>query len=225
MARELYRTFRPVARSVSNLGTIRANAETFARAVADHLGSRRAGDQLGTLLAGAYSLHSSWLISPEDAAAFVGRHTWVEADNSSGTEESDEARLLAHLMQHRVRVGAGNRAPFETTLGLVVQAARVGGGVIPPEEADVVLKQYGLRYQVYPSGFFVANRHPDLAIIFRNTPWSAGWHRTLARLPGATTADNRSVRFGPGVVSKSVFIPVEILGNDHEATEPIPYDT
>ncbi len=210
-----------LARSVSLVPTIRANAETFARAVATHLGNRRAGDQLGALLAGAYSLHAVRLITDDEAAEFVARHNWLEAAHTPGEEESDEARLLAHLMQHRVRVGTGNRAPMETTLGLLIEAAmKDEGGIVPHDEAEHVLKQNGIRYQYHPNGFYVANKHPDLATIFRGTPWSAGWNRTLGRLPQATTADNRSIRFGPGVVSKAVFVPADVLGYEHTDKGP-----
>jgi putative DNA primase/helicase len=45
-----------VARAVRLMPTILQNAEIFTDAVALHLGSRRIGDQLGTLLAGAHAL-------------------------------------------------------------------------------------------------------------------------------------------------------------------------
>lgn len=207
-----------LARSVSMLAVIRDNAETFARAVSAHLGSRRAGDQLGALLAGAYSLHSTQTISMDAATAYVARHQWTDTPIEDPAD-SDEFRLLAHLMQHRVRVGSGNRAPFETTIGMLIQASSRSGGVVPCEQADAALRLVGIRYEVFPAGFYVANRHPDLAGVFHETPWSAGWHRTLSRIPTATNADNKSVRFGPGVVSKSVFLPIEVLGLDQE---PLP---
>src|SRR4051812_5683454 len=48
-----------VARSVKLMPVIRDNAATFAKAVATKFGSSRIGDQIGTLCAGAYSLHYS----------------------------------------------------------------------------------------------------------------------------------------------------------------------
>ena len=56
-----------LSRSVGLLPVIRANAEVFARAVAIRFGSRRTGDQVGTLLAGAWALWSDDLVTAESA--------------------------------------------------------------------------------------------------------------------------------------------------------------
>jgi len=52
------------ARAVSLIPVIRKNAITFAEAAAMVAKTRRFGDQVGTLLAGAYALHSGQLIDP-----------------------------------------------------------------------------------------------------------------------------------------------------------------
>ena len=64
-----------LARSVKLIPTIRRNAETFKRAVAAHLGSARIGDQIGTLLAGAYALHSDREITLDEARDYVARQS------------------------------------------------------------------------------------------------------------------------------------------------------
>lgn len=55
------------ARAVSLIPVIRHNARVFAEAAALSIGSRRFGDQVGTLIAGAYALHSTKKITPEAA--------------------------------------------------------------------------------------------------------------------------------------------------------------
>ena len=49
------------------------NAETFSQAAAAVLSDQRAGDQIGTLMAGAYSLTSDGEISYDAALEFVRR--------------------------------------------------------------------------------------------------------------------------------------------------------
>ena len=51
------------ARTISMIPVIRKNADVFARAVAEVPGEQQAGDQLGALLAGAYSLYRPIILS------------------------------------------------------------------------------------------------------------------------------------------------------------------
>ena len=210
-----------LARSVWLLPIIRANAETFARAVSQHLGSRRAGDQLGSLLAGAYSLHSDRLITAEEAAKYVAKHQWTDAAPEDVL--TDEQRLLAFITQHRVRVSLGAMPPVETTLGRLIEAADGRDeAAVPPAAARAQLQQSGIKWvprfdadgQQVASGFSIANNHPVIEAMLKITPWATAWHRTLSRLPGATNADNKVVRFGPGAVSKATYLPMEVLGAD-----------
>src|SRR5262249_43817034 len=55
------------ARAVSLLPVIRTNAEVFAAAGSKYFGARRAGDHIGALLAGAFSLTSDKKIHEADA--------------------------------------------------------------------------------------------------------------------------------------------------------------
>ena len=117
-----------LARSVGLLREIRANAETFAVAVASRMGTRRAGDQLGALLAGAFSLHSTGLITPEFAEDWLGRQEWGA---ETGTEVvRDEVRLMSYLMASKVRVSLGNGPTIDVTIGrLSFQIARHDGNM------------------------------------------------------------------------------------------------
>lgn len=201
-----------VARSVRLLPTIRANAETFARAVALHLGSRRMGDQIGTLLAGAYSLHSDRLITPEQAEAYVQRQEWRQVADDAQTER-DELRLLAHLTQHRVRVAPGNAAQIETTIGRLIATA---WGDPDEQRMSRDVAEHELRnIGIIPDtgGIIVSNTHPFLREAMRDTPWSGGWQAALLRLPGAERAANgaRSIRFTKLHVAKAVFVPRDTM--------------
>src|SRR5688572_27534113 len=68
-----------VARSVWLMPVILDNAKTFSKAVAVHLGSSRIGDQIGTLLAGAFSQISDKRVSPEAARKWVQEQEWGDA--------------------------------------------------------------------------------------------------------------------------------------------------
>src|SRR5690606_14003540 len=72
------------ARAVSLIPTIRHNSRVFAEAAALSVGSRRFGDQIGTLLAGAYALQNRGEVTPAAARAFVDAQQWD--DHHEGEE-------------------------------------------------------------------------------------------------------------------------------------------
>ena len=217
-----------VARSVWLLPTIRGNAETFAQAVSVHLGSRRTGDQIGTLLAGAYSLHSDRIISPEQAAEFVARQDWTDAVAEEA--DRDELRLLAHLTQHRLRFNAGNGNSGEASVGRLIAAVRELDHTISSDTAHTELLQIGMRFEWRTdreAGLYVATKHPAIARILDGTPWAKGWSRALLRLTGAE-ATKTAKRFGVGAQSKATWLPVETLDPSEpttsEPSHPSPAD-
>ncbi|MBF0094596.1 MAG: hypothetical protein HQL34_08640 [Alphaproteobacteria bacterium] len=71
------------ARTISLIPTIRKNAETFAKVIGENHKSRRIGDQLGTLLAGAYSLYSDGEITAEDVSVTSQARTGVRKRSST----------------------------------------------------------------------------------------------------------------------------------------------
>ncbi|OYV31030.1 MAG: hypothetical protein B7Z81_13920, partial [Acidocella sp. 20-61-6] len=193
-----------LARSTKLLPVIRANAETFARAVAVHLGSRRLGDQLGTLLAGAYSLHSERDISQDQADDYIKRLDW-RRDGAGDEIERDEIKLLTFLTSHRIRVTPGNAAPVEMTIGRLIAAAWGGDERMARDQAEVELRSRGMRSDE-AAGLFVSNTHPAIKAILTGTQWSSGWQRSLLRLTGAE-ASSKAIRFESMHVAKAVYLP------------------
>jgi putative DNA primase/helicase len=64
------------ARALSLASTIRINAVTFASVIGRKLGDQRTGDQLGALLAGAFSLTDSGEITAEAAKKWIDGKDW-----------------------------------------------------------------------------------------------------------------------------------------------------
>lgn len=200
-----------LTRSVGLLGAIRQNAETFAVAVAGHMGTRRLGDQLGALLAGAYSLHSNKIITDGEAVAYLKREDWGD-DASGGDVVRDEYRLLSYLTAHRVRLSLGNGPTMEVTMGRLLSASFGADDRVPRDTAELELRDYGIRVQTKPPiGAWVSTNHPTLAKMLTGTPWGANWSRALARLPAAVSASATVIRFGLGHRSRAVWLPISLL--------------
>lgn len=197
-----------VARSVRLLPVIRANAEVFKAALNVHLGSNRVGDQVGTLLAGAYSLHSVNQITPEQALTYVRRQEWDAVAPPAALMETDEQKLLTRLTQTKIRINGGE----EPTIERLIRAAwGLEEDWRQPAVAERELRAVGLRSD--PTGLWVSNTHPALARLLYGTPWSASWARTLARVPGAESSP-RTLKFGSMSSTRAVFLPRSALEGD-----------
>lgn len=194
------------ARAYSLMPTIRANAKTFARAVAEVLGSQRLGDQVGTLIAGACAYYRDDEVSLEDA------RKWVQSMDFSDAKEaamvSDEESCLQRILQAQVQFDS-ERGQLRRSLGELVDAAS-GTDHIPgimQADANDILKRHGLA--VDGRTLLVANKHAELERLLRDTPWGAGWRRILSRIPGAAPAPD-PYRFA-GTRSRATCIPLSFV--------------
>lgn len=195
------------ARAYRLMPVIRANARTFARAVAEVLGSQRLGDQVGTLIAGACAYYRSDEITIEDARKWVKDMDFSDAKEQE--QVSDEESCLQRILQSQVQFDS-ERGQLRRSLGELVSAASgddVIGGLMQADANDI-LKRYGLAMD----GTFLAvsNSHAELQKLLKDTPWGAGWRRILGRIEGASTTDY-PIRFA-GVKTRAVRIPVSFIG-------------
>lgn len=195
-----------MARSIEMIPIIRHNSRVFGRAVSAHLSDQGAGDQIGPLLAGAWSLYSDDEISAADAAKWIKKQdangAWTE--HRVQIEDTDETQCLARILQHVLRVqakfGAVDRSIAEL---LNVASDRTQDSVISSRDAEEVLGRHGLRGD--PDGMVVSVSHSGIATILKDTAWARNWARTLRRLPGAS-ATEWGVRFG-SVKNRGIEIP------------------
>lgn len=199
-----------IRRVVQLAPTTRRNIEVFVQVAAEHFGSQRDGDQYGTLLAGAWSLHSSQLVDVAQARAFVAMWDWSAYVEDCDTDESQKA--LQALMGALVRDDAGRMV----SVWEVVQTAL---GRHPHEDRPVelhamdaasgLLTRYGMRLEGTAS-LLVANKHEQLAKLVAGTAYAADLRGFLLRLPGVQPLA-KTVRFA-GVPSKCIALPVALVG-------------
>ena len=198
-----------ISRSVSLLPVIRQNSRIFSRAVAEHLNSRRFGDQLGTLLAGAYSLHSSDLVTYEKALEIVSREEWTE--QTPQEDDKDEYRLLRMILAARLKIGTN-----EMPVSRLIEAAGLfhpEDGLPDPENAKRTLSESGIKYGSHENvtGIFFSTNHPGLKRILHGTEWEAAWSRSLGRISGAIGGRGVDARFALGHKSRATFIPLSVI--------------
>ncbi|MHB8388111.1 MAG: P-loop NTPase family protein [Acidobacteriaceae bacterium] len=203
---------RLIARSISLISEIRFNAGLFSNAIAALPNqTRRRADQIGVLLAGAYSLHSRCRLTPEEARKFASEDEWV-VQTAPLTENRDEIQLLAFLMAHKIRI-----APNDITVGRLVESVLSNDPDHPiaPRVAREALLDIGIKVLALEDrpGFAISTSHPALKSILSRTPWATAWARSLSRIQGTIpSAALPTQRFGPSLASRAVWLPATLLG-------------
>jgi len=175
-----------LARSIKMIPTIRKNAEVFSKAIADTLGDQGSGDQLGALLAGAYSLASDSVISNENAEAWISKQDW--SDQQAEIGETDEMKCLAHIQESIIKFGSR-----EVSIAELIDACREADGRIDSELARQALGLYGIRPD--EDMLIIASNHTGVGRLLKGSPWATNWARTLKRIPGAVVT-NGGIKFG-----------------------------
>jgi putative DNA primase/helicase len=212
------------SRTVRLLPTIIENARTLSSVCAIVFGSKRVGDQYGTLLAGAYSLTSDELLTREAA------REWVEVlageirrSHLSCTENTDHDNLLEVILSRTVRFEAPDGTQHQRIVGdLVADAAGLGGDdALPARIANRALGAYGLR--VGDDRLYVANNCHNLGAMLKDTSWARNWNNVLGRTPGAKVEPSAKF-FSTALTSRCVSLPLErVVKQDDEDDTIVPF--
>lgn len=190
------------ARAIAMLPTILKNAQVFSNAAAAELGQQRAGDQVGALLAGAYSLRKNGLITFNEAVEFIKVRDWAE--ERSQTETRDEIKLINYLMNQITRIESSSGVQERSIGELVMTAAGLHSDILDDNQAQKRLNRIGVKV-LGMQYVCIANDHDAINKFLENTPWSSNYNKILARLEGAAAVD--PTRFASGVKVRAVKIP------------------
>ena len=198
------------ARGIKLLPVILENARIFSAAASAHLGQKRAGDQLGALLAGAYSLVSDTVIELDKAIEWVKQKDWSIEEELQDTK--DEHMLFQHILGHQVSA-EGEFSKFERNVGELIQVilgkTAMGDNHVTSYSADKSLMRLGIKVDVTKgkenATIFISNTAPAIKRLLRETSWAKNHSNILSRLPGAEKV--KTQRFGDGLTSRAVAIP------------------
>lgn len=195
---------RLLARQVNNLKALRENIEIFKEVIAVSLGNRRLGDQLGTLLAGLFSLFSKNNVSHKTCEKFLQDYDWNEFTIVK-TQREDLA-LIFHIAASMVRVDTSYGVK-ERAIGELIEIAllNVQDTEISHNNADVTLKRYGIKIDKETGTIAIGISVPNLNRLMQTSDYFEGWARVLARHPYATPGHNPT-KFA-GVSSRTIILP------------------
>lgn len=216
------------ARTIRMLPTILKNTKTFADAVSAVIGQKRIGDQVGAMLAGAYSLSSTKEISYENAIKWVKDRDWSDEKGLELTK--DETQLFAKIMSAKLRVET-DRGVVERTVGelVLISADLMFEPILSSHVAYNRLRRAGIMLSTDKRFIHFANNSDGLRELIRNSPWVSNYNKTLERLPQAMKVDTRT--YYPGCKSRGVSLPITMVSDGFEQTElpkagimPNPYE-
>jgi putative DNA primase/helicase len=199
------------ARTLALLPKIIKNSQVFANAAAAVMGGQRIGDQLGSMLAGAYSLVSSGEVTYDFALKWIQDKNWTEemAEESS----RDEMQLFQIIVGETIEVEAGDFRKLKRTIGELITIAHKDDDLeIKFGQASDVLKRMGIKMD----GDFIAisNSAPYMQKMLKDTAWYKNHSKTLMRIPGAKRID--STKFAPGIQTRAVGIPFSVLEGEYK---------
>ena len=204
------------SRTMRNLPTLLENIDAFVFAATGVFGNKRAGDQMGTILAGTHSLTSTEKVTVEYARDWIMARDWdFHTDNYI---ESDAEKLITYIMTARIRYDFEGMSR-ESTVGELVEKAASRSDP-HKDTSDKALRPYGLR--VKDGMLCIANKAPQLNKLLSDTVYTP-WAKTLLNHPSASNLDNRAMHFMAGLTSKAVGIPVSVaVGGD--APDDVAYE-
>ncbi len=191
-----------LARTLKNIRVILKNVEIFTEAAADVLKTRRAGDQIGAMLAGAFSLYSDRVIGLEAAKKWIEGNNWGQ--HTAINEQSDNDKLFGHIMASRVRITGSSRT-HESQIGeaILVALGLERDGPYMASEAKVALKAIDIQIRKDAVWFKKPSQHIER--IVRGTPWASSWAKALCNIGGVRLSDK--AEYCNGSTSFMVIVP------------------
>lgn len=194
------------SRTIELLPVILKNARTFADAVAAVIGQRRIGDQVGAMLAGAYSLTSNKEVTYEEAVKWVEARDWTEERGLELTK--DEYQLFGKIMSHITTLETES-GRIDRSIGEIIMIAIGARGEFgcSSDTAHARLRRLGI--MVKDDRILIANQSEGITSIIRDTAWSKNYSRILERLPNAERVEPRA--YTPGIKSRGVSVPLSIV--------------
>ena len=193
---------RMIRRTIDNIDALLHNCQVFIRHASQRLGSKRAGDQIGTLLAGAYMLNSTAKVTDEVAAEYINAQDWSWHDED--TEGGDTDSLMQNILTAMVDYSTHDRTGKMPVSDLIERVLAGGTG---SDDAKRALGRYGLA--VIDGYLRVANKSNRLSELLAGTVYQV-YKPTLNRSPGSRKGEH-PFRFSTGVTSRYVEIPLEGL--------------
>lgn len=196
---------RMLRRTVDNIESLLHNCDVFSKEAARILGSARAGDQYGPMLAGAYLLGSTGRVTPEQAREWCDKQDW--SWHFDGVDGTDSERLLQRILTSMVDHTFMDRTTKMPVVDLIERVHNEGEGF---RDAIKTLGRIGIA--VRDERLCFANKNSRLSDLLVGTAW-VEYRPSLSRHPGCVVADGPMWFAGGTGTQRYIDLPLrEIIG-------------
>lgn len=210
-----------------NITTLSANAKTFASVLAERFQNNRAGDQYGTLTAGAFLLTSTELVTPESASDWV-KDMRFPADEIISDEQSDEAELWNYMLERMIpfKKQSGDKViNMDRPLAELIEASFGDYRSLEYtyKDAEIALSYKGIKTVEENKIKYVAisTNHSGLSDLISRSRFSGlEWSPILRRLKGAKVG-NKPYKIGHGTKATRVTLIRWDQVDDKEINSPV----
>lgn len=189
------------ARTIRLMPTIMKNQRTFTKVGAKVLRNQRAGDQLGILLAGAFSMFNEKVITEAEATEWMTKNNFEKEYTPVETEN----RCLERLLQAITTVSGVTRI-VERSVGELVRMLidnavnQNGDDEVSYKLAEEHLSRRGIR--ILDGNLVLANNHQALNAIYRDTPWALNWPKILHQMQNVDNYNGKTVSFAGNIKAR-----------------------
>lgn len=203
---------RLVSRCVKLAPVILQSIPIFSDAALRRYGTRRIADQLGTMLAGAYSLMCSEVVTRLRAQEIVQDLRVEQSEEQMNDNEA--GTITEYLGAYVVSIAEGKGQQKATINELLDVLSRYDDSdAISKPVAAKYLMRHGMRVETNDAGekeIWVAVKHPTLKDeVFEGRAWAGSYADHLRNSFGGKRGDRR--RFGPGRAYPRVIIPIDTM--------------
>jgi putative DNA primase/helicase len=198
---------RLLARTIRNMDALFHNIKMFKKGARRVFGDARMAEQIGTMMAGLYLLHSTKKITDEMAESIVRKYNW--SDHIGDKNDNDPVRLIQHIATSIISYTSASGLRRDCTIGeLIVEAG-------DQPDKDSVLRRHGIRR--IGNDIFIASNHKNIHSLLRGTDWSDRWHEQLRNISGAEHI--KSQYFCSGFRNSAVKLPLSLFLEKEDQTE------
>ena len=193
-------------RMSANLPVVRETVSIFRKAGRKYFSSQAEGDQLGTLMAGAWLLQSLQTPSQDQAIGFLANQDWEAQESAAGIP--DERRCLDIILQQSIRVEGSLVARTALELIQCLVNSSLGPHQLQIGDAEDALGRVGLRVASEKQVLYVSNNSNSTHAALKATPWKDSWPDQLSRLDGA---EKTIIRYKAIGTHRSVAVPLRLI--------------
>lgn len=202
------------ATAVDLIPRIIAGHEVMTRVAAEQFGSRREGDQIGTLMVCFWALTAPAddTMTIDRARKFLAQYHWP-ANMTPAKEDMDENKLLNTILSAMIRTEVTTPGGGSTTINrTVAELAEVAAGfraydeenrMLDGKAAEATLRRHGLG--TMGGLLHISHSHPAIKRILDGTPWEGKWATVIDRVSGRVQKDG--FKFA-GTTTRATAVPI-----------------